>query len=121
MDIKEFITGYYNALLKPEEVTKYVHPQMVIRWQSSKGYLELEPNDLLNFSKLISKQYTTLRLDVLDVMAEGDKVAVRYASIITSPDNPLEEKELSHSMSMWELKDNKLYRGYVITSDLEKS
>lgn len=121
MDIKSFILDYYKALLNPEEVKKYLHPQMLIKWQSNKGYLELEVNDLLNFSRLISKQYSTLRLNVSDVIVEGNKVAVRYTNFITTPDNPLHEKELSNSMSMWELKDNKLYRGYVMTHDFEKS
>lgn len=116
MDIKKFIIDYYHALLDPEGVKDFLHPNMLIQWQSPRGYLELDANELVQFSKMISKQYSTLRLEVTHIVAEAeDKVAARYINFITTPDNPTIEKELSHSIAIWQLKDGKLYRGFVMT------
>jgi hypothetical protein len=93
-----------------------LHPQVLVEWHSPRGYVELDIKDLIRFSEMISKQYATLRLKVTHVLAEDDnRVAARYINLITTPDDPYSEKELSQSMSVWELKDNKLYRGYVMT------
>lgn len=120
MDVKQFIVDYYHALLDPQKVKDFLHPQMLIEWQSPRGYLELDVKDLLKFSEVVSKQYSTLKLNVTHIIAESDnRVAVRYINLITTPEDPLNEKELSQSMSIWELKDNKLYRGYVMTHQSE--
>lgn len=120
MDVKQFIIDYYHALLRPEKLRDFLHPQVLVEWHSPRGYVELDIKDLVKFSEVISKQYTTLRLNVTHVVAEGDnKVSVRYTNMITTPQDPLSEKELSQSMAIWELKDGKLYRGYVMTHQSE--
>lgn len=120
MDVKQFIIDYYHALLKPETLKDFLHPQVLVEWHSPRGYVELDIKDLIKFSEHISKQYSTLRLVVTHIVAEGDKkVSVRYINMITTPEDPLSEKELSQSMSFWELKDNKLYRGYVMTHQIK--
>jgi hypothetical protein len=120
MDVKQFIIDYYHALLTPEGVKDFLHPQVLIEWHSPRGYLELDIKDIIKFSEVISKQYTTLRLNVTHIVAEGDnRVSVRYINMVTTPDDPENEKELSQSISIWELKNNKLYRGYVMSHQSE--
>lgn len=119
MDVKQFIIDYYHALLTPEKLKDFLHPNALVQWHSPRGYLELDYKELIRFSEFTSKQYSTLRLKVTHVIAEGDnKVSARYINYITTPDNPLEEKELSLSMSIWELLDGKLYRGFVMTHQI---
>jgi hypothetical protein len=42
-------------------------------------------------------------------------IAVRYSHYIKTIENPREEMLLAHFMVIWELKDDKLYRGYQIS------
>ena len=115
MDVKEFIRGYYRSLLDPEEVKNFVHPHLTIQWYSTRGYIELDADEIIKFASQLSKTYLSLRLEISHIVAESNKVSVRYANHVTTAENPFEEKVLSHSIAIWELKDGLLYRGYVMS------
>jgi predicted SnoaL-like aldol condensation-catalyzing enzyme len=114
MDIKQFITDYYHALVNPEEVKKFVHPNLRIEWHSVKGFIELDSDEVVRFAQQFGKNYATLRLEITHIIAEGNSVAVRYINYVTTPDDP-HETALTQSVAIWELQDNKLYRGYVMS------
>jgi hypothetical protein len=48
-------------------------------------------------------------------VAEDNTVALRYAHYVKTIENPREEMLLAHFMVVWELKANKLYRGYQMS------
>lgn len=119
MDIKQFITDYYNSLLKPENIKNFLHPQAVIEWHSQRGYVELDATDVVKFMEVVSKNNSNLRFRVTHLVAEGEnKVAAKYVNYLESKEELGAEKEVSHGISIWELKDNKLYRGYVMTNQI---
>lgn len=115
MEPKELVLAYYNALIDPEKVTKYVHPDLLIQWDSTRGYVEIDSTEIVVFAKQSQKAYNTLRLEISHIIQEGNTVSVRYINHITTHEDPYNEKAIFHSVAIWEIKDNLLYRGYVMS------
>jgi hypothetical protein len=40
---------------------------------------------------------------------------VRYSHFVKTIENPREEMLLAHFISIWQIKDNKLYKGYQMS------
>jgi len=114
MDVKKFITGYYHALINPQEVRKFMHPNLKIEWHSTRGYVELTAGEVIQFAEQMQKNYASLRIEITHIVVEGSSVAVRYINYVTTTDDAF-EKPLTQSVAFWELQDNKLYRGYVMS------
>ncbi|MXN90733.1 nuclear transport factor 2 family protein [Flavobacterium sp. Sd200] len=117
MTPKETVLAYYNALLHPEEISRYVHRDMYIQWHSVRGFIEIDSNEIIVFAKQSQKNYLSLRLEISHCIEEGNQVAVRYTNYITTPESPYEEKVLFHSVAFWELKDGLMYKGYVVSHE----
>ena len=52
---------------------------------------------------------------ITHVIQEGNMVSVRYSHFVKTIENPREEMLLAHFCVIWEVKDNKLYRGYQMS------
>lgn len=117
MSAKELVSEYYNsgAFRKKENMEKYLHDELVLQWHSSKGYLQLEKSDLLTLAAELDKSYSVSRLDISHMIAEGDAVTVRYTHYVNPIENPNEETVLAHFVVIWEVKDNKFYKGYLMS------
>lgn len=117
MTAKELVSEYYNsgASRTAAGVKRYVHDDLVLRWHSSKGFLQLEKNDVLTLSAELEKSYCASRLDISHIIGDGDEVTVRYTHYVNAFENPNEEMVLAHFMVIWEVKDGQLYRGYLMS------
>ena|SRR5690606_31993946 len=117
MTAKELVAEYYNsqALKNPDIMKDYLHEGMLLQWHSSKGYLQLEKNDLLALVAELDKSYVSSRVDITHIIAEGEQVSVRYTHYVHAFENPDEEMVLAHFVVIWEIKDNKLYKGYLMS------
>lgn len=117
MSPKELVLEYYkqDALRHPDVMDKYLHNDFLLQWHSSKGYLEADKNDVMALAAGMGKSYTSSRTEIVAVLGEGNQVAVRYIYHVTAFENPGEEMVLGHFAIFWELKDDKLYRGYLMS------
>jgi hypothetical protein len=117
MSAKELVSEYYNsgAFRKKEKMEVYLHDELLLQWHSSKGYLELEKADLLTLAAEIDKSYSSSRLSISHMIAEGDAVTVRYTHYVNPIENPGEETVLAHFVVIWEVKDNKFFKGYLMS------
>lgn len=117
MSAKELVAEYYNseAYRNPDIMKKFIHDELVLQWHSSKGYLQLEKSDLLALVAELFKSYSSSRLDITHMIAEAEKVTVRYTHYVHAFENPDEEMILAHFVVIWEVKDNKLYKGYLMS------
>jgi hypothetical protein len=119
MSPKEVVLAYYDALIDPAGITRYVHQNLYIQWYSTRGYIELDSREIITFARQNKGNYATLRIEISHIIEEGDTVSVRYSNYVRTSENPYEELLLSHSLAIWEIRDNLLYRGYVM-SQLDK-
>ena len=117
MNAKELVTEYYEsgASRTTEGVKRYLHDDLVLQWHSSKGYLQLDKNDILSLSAELEKSYCASRLNISHIIGEGNNVTVRYTHYVNAFENPHEEMVLAHFVVIWEVKDGKLYHGYLMS------
>ena len=117
MSAKEIVKKFYksDALIDSEVLKDFIHPDIIVEWNSSKGFVELNYDALLNLSGELSKAYVRSKVRISHIIAEQDIVSVRYSHFVKTIENPREEMLLAHFIVIWEIKDNKLYRGYQMS------
>ncbi|AXG74598.1 nuclear transport factor 2 family protein [Flavobacterium arcticum] len=117
MDAKELVTAYYksDASGNPEVADRFVHKDIVMEWRSSKGFLQLNKIELLELITGLKKAYSSYRLQINHIISDGNKASVRYTHYVNAFENPEDEVILGHFVAIWEVKDNKLYRGYLMS------
>ncbi len=127
---KQIVKDFYNAdFLKGEGVLeKFIHPELTLIWNSATDGLSiLNYDDLVDFFNEIRRSYFDMRIEVSNLLEDDNFVTLRYKYYIKTLENPDEELGIAHFISIWEIKDNKLYKGYQINQpatekdDTEKS
>lgn len=114
---KEIIANFYasDVLLQKEEVKKWLHPEVELEWNSSTGYLKLDFDAILALTENLGKTYIRLKNQIFHQVIDKNKVAIRYKSYVKTIENPREEIPLALFMVIWEIKDDKLYRGFQMS------
>jgi hypothetical protein len=114
MSAKEIVQKFYksDALIDSEVMKDFLHPEVVVEWNSSKGFIQLDYNSLLND---LSKAYVRSKVRITHIVSENDTISVRYSHFVKTIENPREEMLLAHFMVIWQIKDNKLFRGYQMS------
>lgn len=117
MNAKELVTEYYKleGFRDVAATQQFIHDDLELKWHSSKGYLELDKNDFMALVAEMGKSYCGSRLDISHIVAEGDTVTVRYTHYVCAIENPTEEMTLAHFVVIWEVKDEKLFKGYLMS------
>ena len=117
MSAKKLIQDFYksDALINSEVMKTYLHPEVVIDWNSSKGFIQMKRDDILAMATELGKAYMRSKVRISHILQEKNQVAVRYSHYIKTVENPREEMLLAHFFVIWEIKDDKLYRGYQMT------
>lgn len=116
MEAKQVVQQYYNSgALRNSGNIDFIHDELQLKWHSSKGYLELDKSDYTALAAEMNKSYSSSRLDISHMIAEGDAVTVRYTHYVNTIENPNEEMVLAHFVVIWEVKDGKLYKGYLMS------
>lgn len=117
MSVKKIVSNFYksDALTNSEIMDSYIHPEIVLDWNSSKGFLQLKRDEILALSAELGRAYVRSKIRVSHLLADGDLVSVRYSHFVKTIENPREEMLLAHFIVIWELRDGKLYRGYQMS------
>lgn len=114
---KKLIQDFYksDALINPEIMDQFLHPDILLDWNSSTGFKQLNRDQLLSITAEMNKAYVRSKARISHIVKEGNFVSVRYTHCIKTIENPREEMVLAHFMVIWEIKDDKLYRGFQIS------
>lgn len=117
MSAKEIVKKFYksDALIDSEVMKDYLHPDILVEWNSSTGFVEHNYNSLLDLSNDLSKAYVRSKVRISHIISENDMVSVRYDHFVKTIENPREEMLLAHFFIIWQIKDSKLFRGYQIS------
>ena len=117
MSIKEFVQKFYksDALIDSEIMKSYLHPEVAVEWNSSKGLIQMDYNLLLEMANELSRAYVRSKVRISHIIAEEDLVSIRYSHFVKTIENPREEMLLAHFCTIWQIKDDKLYRGYQMS------
>jgi|SRR3990170_6305508 len=117
MTAKEIVQKFYksDALIDSTVMKEYLHPDVIVDWNSSTGLVQLDFVALLNLSEELGRAYVRSKIRISHIIAEDDMISVRYSHFVKTIENPREEMLLAHFISIWQIKDNKLHRGYQIS------
>jgi ketosteroid isomerase-like protein len=117
MSAKAIVQEFYQSdvLLDTDKVSALLHPDVVLEWHSTKGFLKLHQSQIVELSTELSKAYLRSKCRISHIIANGNNVSVRYSHYVKTIENPREEMLLAHFMVVWEVKDDKLYRGYQMS------
>lgn len=117
--VREFYTS--DFYINPDSISNYLHPEAELIWNTSSGRHEMKYVDIEDFSRNLSQAFDSLRAEVTHLFREKDWVTIRLSYFVKTVENPDEELPLVHLMAIWELKDNKLYKGFQISQSAEDS
>lgn len=114
---KEIVRNFYiSDILKDDTVLEtYFHPDIVLIWNSSDGLSILHYEELKEFFAEIRRTYNDLRVEVSHLLEDGNHITVRYKYYIRTLENPDEELGIAHFIAIWEVKDDKIYRGHQVS------
>ena len=117
MSAKKIVQEFYksDALISSEIMKNYLHPEVVLDWNSSKGFIQMNHADIIAMAGELGKAYMRSKARISHILQDGNEVAVRYSHYIKTVENPREEMLLAHFFVIWELKDGKLYRGFQMS------
>jgi predicted SnoaL-like aldol condensation-catalyzing enzyme len=117
MSSKKIVQNFYksDALIDSSLLDSFLHPEVMLDWNSSKGFLQMNREQIIALSQELSKAYVRSKVRISHILAEGDLVSVRYSHFVKTIENPREEMLLAHFIVIWEIKDDKLFRGYQMS------
>ncbi|WP_459209296.1 nuclear transport factor 2 family protein [Aquimarina rhabdastrellae] len=123
MSAKEIVKSFYEKdLLKEESVfTTYLHPEVTLDWNSSFGFNQRDYKGLVSLFEEMSTSFISLRAEISHLLEENDTVTVRYTYFARPIEQPEQEDVLAHFVTIWELKDQKLYKGYQISQQADNT
>ena len=112
MNSKELVKSFYESdfYKNPESLKEFIHPECELYWSSSTGFRKFNYQDILNHGDRVSKSFKELRTEISHLIAEGNFVTIRYTYYAVTLDHPEEEISFAHFISIWEIKDGKLYK-----------
>ena len=114
---KKIVRKFYKSdILRDDSVLEnFFHPDIELIWNSSDGLTIMNYDDLVAFFGEIKRTYHDLRVEVSHLLEDDDHVTIRYKYYVKTIENPDEELGISHFIAIWEVKDEKLYRGYQVS------
>lgn len=112
MSTKKFIEDFYKseALINSKLLESYLHPEFLMEWNSHNGLLKMNKQELLDYTKELEKTYIRFKARMTHLLVDKNLVAVNYSLNVKVIENPREELYLTDFMTIWEIKDDKLYR-----------
>ena len=108
---KELVKAFYESdFYKNEDTLKqYLHPECELYWSSSSGFVKFDYDEMIAHGKRLSQSFKYLRSDISHIIAENGFVSIRYTYYVVTFDDPDTEICLAHFISIWEVKDDKLF------------
>lgn len=117
MKPKDIVLEFYKSdvLLDKKIVSELLHPDVTIDWNSSKGFIQLDYDDILSLTDDLAKAYIRSKIRISHILQENDLVSLRYSHYVKTIENPREEMLLGNFFVIWEVKEEKLFRGYQMS------
>lgn len=118
MNAKKLVKSFYesNFIKETDIVERFFHPELTLIWNSATDGLSiLNYDDMATFFEEVRRNYADMRIELSHLLKDDVFVTARYKYYIRPVENPDEELGIAHFITIWEVKDDKLYRGYQIS------
>ncbi len=117
MTPKELVLNFYNsdALYNPDTLKGFLHSDIILNWNSSKGFVMKNKEELIQLATDLQNNYTSHVIQMHQIVAEANLVTVHYTHFATTIENPNHIHILAHFMVIWEVENNTLFKGYQMS------
>ena len=117
---KQVVKDFHQANIINDEtiLENYFHKDLVLIWNSADGLSIMHYDDLIAFFLEIRRTYNDLRIEISHLLQDGNQVTIRYKYYARTIENPEEELGISNFIGIWEVKDDKMYRGHLVSQAL---
>ncbi|TDN89274.1 ketosteroid isomerase-like protein [Salegentibacter sp. 24] len=114
---KDIVENFYTSLFNGENDTldNYLHPNVTLTWYGTTGLKKLDFNEIQHLRDDMAKNFESLKAEVEKIIQEGNQIAIQFTYHVKTIENPDEEMPLAHFLAIWELKDDKLFKGVQIS------
>lgn len=117
MTPKELVQSFYDsdALYNSKTLAEFLHQDIILEWNSTKGFLKKNKEELLQLADELKIGYEAFVVQIHQIIAEDNLVSVHYTHFGTTIENPNHINRLAYFFVIWEIKDGKLYKGYQMS------
>lgn len=122
MTSKEVVKEFYASdIAKDDSVMTFFHKDCTLKWNTSKGFRKLDYKGIEGVIKDIQKTYHSFRYRLSHLLEDENTVTARYTIYGTLIERPEKEDPIAHFISIWEVKDGKLFKGFEISQLADNS
>lgn len=117
MKPKDIVLEFYKSdvLLDRKAVSELLHPEVSIDWNTNKGTIKMNYEDILALTDELSKAYIRSKIRISHILKEKNLVSLRYSHFVKTIENPRENMLMGNFFVIWEVKEDKLYKGYQMS------
>jgi hypothetical protein len=110
MKPKDIVLDYYKSdvLLDRKTVSMLLHPEVTMDWNSSEGSIQMNYQDILLMVDQMARAYIRTKIRISHILQEKNLVSLRF-------ENPREEMLLGNFFVIWEIKEEKLFKGFQMS------
>lgn len=114
---KQLVKEFYDSDILNDEaiLERFFHPDLELIWNSADGLNILNYDNLGTVLSEARRSFNDLRIEISHVLADGPHVTIRYKYYIRTMENQDEELGIAHFIAIWEVRDDKIYRGYQVS------
>ncbi len=102
------------------QLETYLHPKVIVNWSSSAGHNVLNYNEFAAMATEMGKSFEALNCEVTHLLQENNFVTIRFSYTANTIEEPDEDIPIAHFIAIWEIKDQKLYKGFVMSQPGEE-
>lgn len=122
MSSKETVKAFYESdLAKDENIIDLFHKDCRLKWHSTKGYTVLDYDGIKNMLVGVRKSFHSFKYRLSHLLEDQNSITARYTIYATTIERPEKEDPLAHFISIWEVKDAKLFMGFEISQQVDNS
>lgn len=117
MKPKDIVLDFYKTdmFLDKTFIKELLHPEVFMDWNSSKGNIKMDFDAIMAFMDDFSKAYIRSKIKISHILQDKNLVSVRYSHFVKTIENPREDMLIGHFFVIWEIKDEKLFRGFQMS------
>jgi len=116
MDHKEIVRSFFNSDFYKNKSTfeKYIHPEVEIKWNSNNGFIQFDYTSFSNMVQEMGKSFLQMTPEISHCFQEDNQVCIRFSYLVESVERE-ESFALADFICIWELKDDQLYKGFLMS------
>lgn len=122
MSAKETVKKFYESdLVQTEDIMDLFHKKVQLQWHSTQGFRTLDYQGIKDTIEIMRKSYLSFQYRLSHLLEDGDMVTARYTIYVTPIERPNKEDPFAHFITIWKIKNGKLFKGFEISQLADSS